>query len=349
MNHGFVQSDVRRRAFTLVELLVVIAIIAVLIGLLLPAVQSAREAARRSSCTNNLKQLGLAIHNVASAQAELLPYNKDPMRDTANPTSTQTGQQKWNLSTNGSFSWIVMSLPYMEQSTLYDNFNFSEDTNSATNTPLGQTVIAALQCPSNPQQKQGSMLTQNSGGPNGSNFARLDYSGSLGHIWGGWKDCGAVPEFTDTRTPSRFVRGGAGTPWVNQDNLAHVNAANGVFQYADGKNLSQITDGTSKTIAVFENMHWRGYVGGGTTFDVTNPMDDASWVSSLGAIHTLRNPMNNKNSSWRNADPDRRCTGWSSRHPGGANAMQADGSVTFYAEDIDHIVRYGLATANGGE
>lgn len=332
-----------RRGFTLVELLVVIAIIGVLIGLLLPAVQAAREAARRSSCTNQLKQLGLAIHNVISSQSETLPYNKDAMRTNAG----NTGINKWSLSQNGSYSWIVMCLPYMEQSTLYDRFNFSEDSNSSNNAPLGQTQIPSLQCPSNTQVKQRNMWIQNSGGPDGPNFSRHDYSGSLGHIWGGWKDCGAVPEFTDTRTPSRFVRGSAGTPWVNQQALNEQVKCNGPFKYAGETTLAEITDGTSKTIAVFENMHWRGYNNG--VFDFQTPDECASWVSSLGSVHTLRAPMNNQNPSWLQGHGDRRCAGWSSRHPGGASAMQADGSVAFYTEDMDHIVRYSLATMNGGD
>jgi prepilin-type N-terminal cleavage/methylation domain-containing protein/prepilin-type processing-associated H-X9-DG protein len=333
-----------RRGFTLVELLVVIAIIAVLIGLLLPAVQAAREAARRSSCTNNMKQLGTAIHNVISSKSGRLPFNKDAMRANGAPND---GITRWQLSANGSYSWVVQSLPYMELQSLYDQFNLQEDSNSITNTPVGQNVITSLLCPSNPQVKQRNMWIQNSGGPDGGNFARMDYSGSLGHIWGGWKDCSAVPDFTDSRTPSRFVKGSAGTPWVNQQALLEQANCNGPFKYAGETNISQIIDGTSKTIAVFENMHWRGYNNG--IFDFTTPDESASWVSAIGAVHSLRNPMNNMNASWLLGHGDRRCAGWSSRHPGGANALLSDGSVIFYEETIDHEVRYALATMNTGD
>jgi prepilin-type N-terminal cleavage/methylation domain-containing protein/prepilin-type processing-associated H-X9-DG protein len=121
----------RRSAFTLVELLVVIAIIAVLIGLLLPAVQSAREAARRSSCTNNLKQIGLGLLTYESARSHFPPgYSND----------------------NG---WMVTTfiLPYIEQSTLYDRFDTSQpmDVSNATILGLIRTVIPTYLCPSSPE------------------------------------------------------------------------------------------------------------------------------------------------------------------------------------------------------
>ncbi|MDA1041239.1 MAG: DUF1559 domain-containing protein [Planctomycetota bacterium] len=331
-----------RRGFTLVELLVVIAIIGVLIGLLLPAVQAAREAARRSSCANNLKQLGLAIHNVISSQSETLPYNKDAMR----ANGGNTGIIKWSLSQNGSYSWMVMSLPYMEQMNVYDRFDFSQDSNAGSNLAVSQTVLPEFFCPSNSQPKQRGSLIDNAGAGGGTNYGGTDYSGSLGHIWAGWKDCGAVPDFPDNQTPSRFTRGSAGTPWVSQQAMSEQVRVNGAFKFADTTSLSEITDGTSKTIAVVEDMHWRG--GNGATFEKT-PNDVANWVCSLGAVTNLRNPLNNKNPAWQQAAGDRRCSGWSSNHPGGAHAMHVDGSVAFYQETIDHIVRRALATKDGGD
>ncbi len=128
-----------RRGFTLVELLVVIAIIGILIALLLPAVQAAREAARRAQCTNNLKQLGLAIHNYHDTH-KTLPMNNRPI-----PPGSYPGR-------NG-FSWIATSLPYLEQGPLYDQLDFRVpliDSTVSDNRSLVEEPIDTLLCPSDP-------------------------------------------------------------------------------------------------------------------------------------------------------------------------------------------------------
>jgi len=131
-----------RAAFTLVELLVVIAIIGVLVSLLLPAVQSARESARRTRCVNSLRQIGLAIHNYADSFKVL-------------PTSANSRDNSTPLKTNG-FSWIAKSLPFFEQGTLHARLNFNvkltsgSPTNATTNFGAIQAVIPTLLCPSDP-------------------------------------------------------------------------------------------------------------------------------------------------------------------------------------------------------
>jgi len=126
-------SSLRRRGFTLIELLVVIAIIAVLIALLLPAVQQAREAARRSQCKNNLKQLGLAIHNYHDSHR----------------TFPNGGFAEFHgsVSYGNGLSWLVMILPYIEQAPLYNQFNFKA-TNFGTNVALSRNLIPGYMCPS---------------------------------------------------------------------------------------------------------------------------------------------------------------------------------------------------------
>ena len=255
---------VRRLGFTLIELLVVIAIIAVLIALLLPAVQQARESARRTQCKNNLKQLGLAIHNYHDVHGQF-PYNFDAA---------------WGIVPGGSaisWSWLVQSLPYIDQGPIYNAINFStfnlnprsNDWDGAGAVPavtlaplaIRKKVITAFICPSNEQSpisaQQNTGYRDGNGGWASPDAAGTDYVGNMGHVWSGWKDNGAVPDFPSA--DGRFVKGSnPGTPWVNGDSQAEQKNLNGVFFYQGSARIAQIVDGTSNTIAVFEDMHWRG-------------------------------------------------------------------------------------------
>lgn len=357
-----------RRGFTLVELLVVIAIIGILVALLLPAIQAAREAARRSQCSNNLKQLGLACHNYADKYKERLPWNSDPAWCAWNAWQNPDGicgqgdtrRYGWVRP----WSWIVAALPYMEQQSLYDQFNFDARNTDAVakipggplNTDLRQTVLTTVICPSNDQdpvqqnQNQG-YECGNCGGPPA---ARTDYVGNLGHVNGGWRDCGAagnqfvgVPDpmgyFTDDNTART-------TPWVNGDWDVDLPRCQGVFNYRGSSRLADVRDGTSRTLMVIEDMHWIGVDGAGR--NNTTPTHDAAWTSPLAAIGNLRNPFNNRNPAWNQYDGgggEPRCHGWSSNHPGGAQAALCDGTVQFYSDSMDPRVKYALATRAGGE
>ncbi len=327
-----------RRAFTLIELLVVIAIIAILIALLLPAVQQAREAARRSQCRNNMKQIGLALHNYHDSSG-YFPLNYDGSR---NP-SDRGGY---------SVSWITMSLPYLDQAAVYNLIPMScrNDGTAGGNRCLAtpgeltarMTVLSVLLCPSNPQPAtRGGAPWYDNSGWNGNTrnitAARTDYVGSMGFVWTGWKDCG------DTQ------RNGA--PWISGDPTIDDQGGNlprnvGVFWWRGSSKISQIVDGTSNTVAVFENHHWR--------FSRKFPAEDNKpglWISPLGDINSATGPINADPESipGGNGSDDTRCTNWSSDHVGGAHGLMCDGSVHFFNENTDWQVIKALVTRAGGE
>jgi prepilin-type N-terminal cleavage/methylation domain-containing protein len=152
----------KKRGFTLIELLVVIAIIAILIALLLPAVQQAREAARRSTCKNNLKQIGLALHNYHETHSM---FPNDVW--TNDPGGSSPGARN--------YSWITLILPFLEQAPLYNQINFSAPILGQTGTagPIQATKLPVLHCPSDqdhdPSARDG--------------FATTNYAGSQGFDW----------------------------------------------------------------------------------------------------------------------------------------------------------------------
>jgi prepilin-type N-terminal cleavage/methylation domain-containing protein/prepilin-type processing-associated H-X9-DG protein len=357
----------KRPAFTLIELLVVIAIIAVLIALLLPAVQQAREAARRSQCRNNLKQLGLACHNYVDTN-NFFPLNW------YNGQNKSQGDPNNPNYPNGSWSWIVFSLPYLDQAPLYKQivpyfklaggnpggsdppncgmgFSGNPPVNPApAGTPrdLAKRLIPGLICPSNDQEpvRRGQIIEPDNGGwnaPYNDVAGGLDYVGNMGHIWAGWHDCANVPDFPSP--DGRFVKGSAGTPWISERWNNDNPNINGVFLYRGSRRISDIVDGTSNTVLVFESMHWRG--GNGTAGYKFNfaPQDVANWASALGATNSMRHPINNRNPVYQYGDGDIRNWGPSARHAGGCHMLMCDGTVRFVNENIDHLTRYNIAVA----
>lgn len=332
----------KRNAFTLIELLVVIAIIAVLIALLLPAVQQAREAARRSTCKNNLKQLGLALHNYHDALNQF-PLNYEATRQGSNRTFT-------------SISWISAALPYFDQAPLYNTLDLSVNITGGTNynglnNAAAQAarvrIIPALLCPSNPQQALGQFAGNYAdNGPwhgNGRDFqaARTDYVGNMGWVFTGWKDCGNdIPQ-----------GGSVPTPWVTPDQMHNGGADGlprvaGVFWWMGSAKIAEIVDGTSNTIAIFECHHWN------TSKKFPGEQNKAAaWFTPIGAIESAFKPINfaPEDIPGGNGAEDTRCSSFSSTHIGGAHALLSDGAVRFISENIDRNLYKGLSTRAGGE
>ena len=355
------------RGFTLIELLVVIAIIAVLIALLLPAVQSAREAARRAQCTNNLKQIGLGMHNYHS------------VFDSFPPGALFGRRADKTLGNNRDFSAHVRLLGFTEQPALYNAANFDlacfndNDYGNGANSTTTTTRLSLMLCPSSTPPSwnhQGSGSVFNAlRAPGGNYFASL----------------GATMEFAGQQS--------GGPP-------------NGVFEYVGDKGrthgLREITDGSSNTIAFGE---WR--TGSGNPNVTTIPTDIIflgsfpagtkrndgtlgspllprgaflAWASqcaaaakdrdgyygksttlgqnwSLGLVaYSLGNVLLPPNPRYPNCSTHGTGTlqspgvwGLSSLHPGGANVLLADGSVRFLKDSVDVATIWALGTRAGGE
>ncbi len=215
----------RPYGFTLIELLVVIAIIAILIALLLPAVQQAREAARRSQCKNNLKQLGLALHNYHDSHG-VFP----PGWVARTPAGYSDANYCNTMGVNHQAPWTVQILPFLDQAPLYQSFNLSlpfSDNSNGTQAPNGPLVkrVTVYQCPSNPSVSQWEI--------------HLDYMG----VMGGKTVAAGSPDCTVSGQPDR------------------VFARNGVLYHNSRIGFRDIIDGSSNVFLVGENRYFPDQAG----------------------------------------------------------------------------------------
>ncbi len=323
-----------RKGFTLIELLVVIAIIAILVALLLPAVQQAREAARRSSCKNNLKQIGLALHNYHDVHTTFPPTQIF----TYYPTP---GSRAGGLPRN--HSWISMILPMLEQAPLYDQINFSapmwdEATSQFQLTNGGNTIVSTqitnLQCPSDPG------FSGNTGISHG--VAHTNYAGATGWDW--WfrsnhPVSGVFQNGGNTKIRD-ITKGTSSTIMVGEVSTQSFQPAPGVAGHV--RNGGGVLRPNGSGNAVFR----AALIAPQTNNDVMTAAQN-QWTRPDGNVAGF----------WWRAGPfmcqptylacfglNNNWPGASSRHTGGGQFLFADGSVKFLNESIQHSAAWPTAS-----
>ncbi|MBN1853136.1 MAG: DUF1559 domain-containing protein [Pirellulales bacterium] len=315
----------RAFGFTLVELLVVIAIIGILVALLLPAVQAAREAARRSTCESNFKQIGLALHNYHSAHKTFPPGTLFAVPDSG--SACRDGPEE----AYSGFGWGTFILPYMEEISLYDRLDFTGTSPIYTDISWEaiSTPVETYMCPSEKNTDK-------------------------------WVDCCTGRDHFGEPTFDWRLSNMAGVAdsldaycW----NYQPTHNGNGILFNYSRIHTGKILDGTSHTYIVGEIVGAKGFdhageeVWVGHTWVTRNVCDMSQGINGPGSIPGGRDDTIDPydGDGGNRHDEYHRENGFSSFHPGGAHFVYADGSVHFVHDDIDFYVLLARATRAGGE
>jgi prepilin-type N-terminal cleavage/methylation domain-containing protein/prepilin-type processing-associated H-X9-DG protein len=360
-----------RRAFTLIELLVVIAIIAVLIALLLPAVQAAREAARRAQCTNNLKQLGLAVHNYHAT------YNTFPSGSMWPCSTVDFGNGNQGACWGWGVGPLVQVFNYLEQTTLYNAYNagrgvwgsYPPSTSGPTlwwaNTTVFNTTTATFLCPSDsrmlPPSNQATII--NYGGNYGGPFCMGGFTGTIIPDFnpGSWSTGDTdnllptastigIQAVTDGTSNTSMWSEELSPPAVNPVTGTGKNSENRAFFLANAANVTATPAGVMAFLTACKN------IPPGTKARSSN-MGYQWWSTFPGYLNSNYNHVGTPNSrqcqSTSNVDSwglDVYGTGSpNSMHPGGVNMCFADGSVRFIKETINPQTWWALGTRANGD
>jgi prepilin-type N-terminal cleavage/methylation domain-containing protein/prepilin-type processing-associated H-X9-DG protein len=315
-----VKSSRVKLGFTLVELLVVIAIIGILVALLLPAIQAAREAARRTQCLNNLKQMGLAILNYESARKSYPRgrWNLDP-----NDTGKHAVPDR-TLAKSNDASWTVVVLPYAEEQSIASQYDLKKEWFNTTNRPSVSSPLTIFICPSVPELNRADSVFTSDPKP-----AAGDYGCSNGvgkGVWSPHPELGTYP----------------GDISAGEDNPQVIGVMTKTLLRQPCR-VKDITDGTSKTWLIAEDAGRPDPYSDGHPGDLTGKLvpvfSGTGWADPDSGFTIAHEPIiNHTNASEIYAF-----------HPGGAQFCYADGSTRYISSSLDTVIGIALVTRNGGE